>query len=136
VAARAGESPAAALVTTAASGGGQPRGLATGFAEGVALRRPAGARRLGWLQGTAGGRHRRDRIRDRRSPTRARHRGDARDAHQAFADTRVRTLIAHTLAHRNASNRVLQKAGFHHDAQTVQDGAVIWRFSVARPGRA
>ena len=55
---------------------------------------------------------------------------------EAFADTRVRTVIAHTLAHRNASNRVLQKAGFHHDAQTVQDGAVIWRFSVARPGRA
>ena len=53
---------------------------------------------------------------------------------EAFADTGVRTVIAHTLAHRNASNRVLEKAGFHHDAETVQDGEVIWRFSVARPG--
>ena len=53
---------------------------------------------------------------------------------EAFADTRVRTVIAHTLAHRNASNRVLEKAGFHHDAETMHDGEVIWRFSVARPG--
>jgi len=53
---------------------------------------------------------------------------------EAFADTGVRTVIAHTLAHRNASNRVLEKAGFHHDAETVQDGEVIWRFSVTRRG--
>ncbi|MCA1693827.1 MAG: GNAT family N-acetyltransferase, partial [Actinobacteria bacterium] len=44
---------------------------------------------------------------------------------EAFADTGVRTVITHTLAHRNASNRVLEKAGFHHDAETVQDGEVI-----------
>jgi len=55
---------------------------------------------------------------------------------EAFAHKGVRTVIAHTLAHRNASNRVLEKAGFHRDAETMHDGEVIWRFSVARPGRA
>jgi len=52
---------------------------------------------------------------------------------EAFADARVETVIAHTHAQRNASNRVLEKAGFHHDGQTVKVGEVIWRFSVARP---
>ncbi len=52
---------------------------------------------------------------------------------EAFADGRVSAVIAHTLAERNASNRVLEKAGFHHDGEAQEDGEVIWRFSLARP---
>jgi [ribosomal protein S5]-alanine N-acetyltransferase len=33
---------------------------------------------------------------------------------EAFADDRVTEVIAHTLAERNASNRVLEKAGFQY----------------------
>jgi len=52
---------------------------------------------------------------------------------EAFADQRVTAVIAHTLAERNASNRVLEKAGFHPDGEAQEDGEVIWRFSFARP---
>jgi ribosomal-protein-alanine N-acetyltransferase len=45
---------------------------------------------------------------------------------EAFADERVTAVIAHTLPERNASNRVLEKAGFEFEG-------VVWRFSLARP---
>jgi RimJ/RimL family protein N-acetyltransferase len=51
---------------------------------------------------------------------------------EAFADKRITSVIAHTLAQRNASNRVLEKTGFHLDAETQQDGEGIWRFSLTR----
>jgi RimJ/RimL family protein N-acetyltransferase len=52
---------------------------------------------------------------------------------EAFADDRVTTVVANTLARRNASNPVLEKTGFRRDAETQQDGELIWRFSRARP---
>jgi [ribosomal protein S5]-alanine N-acetyltransferase len=55
---------------------------------------------------------------------------------EAFADARVRTVIAHTLPERNASNRVLEKAGFRYDRQTQERGRVVWRFSIARTSTA
>ncbi len=53
---------------------------------------------------------------------------------EAFADERVSTVIAHTLAERNASNRLLERAGFAHDAEGEEDGESVWRFRLARPG--
>jgi RimJ/RimL family protein N-acetyltransferase len=47
---------------------------------------------------------------------------------EAFADASVSAVIAHTLAERNASNRVLEKAGFRFDAASEEDGARVWRF--------
>jgi ribosomal-protein-alanine N-acetyltransferase len=46
---------------------------------------------------------------------------------EAFADERVTTVIARTLADRNTSHRVLEKAGFAYEG-TAQDGEAIWRF--------
>jgi ribosomal-protein-alanine N-acetyltransferase len=54
---------------------------------------------------------------------------------EAFADDRVSAVIAHTLAERNASNRVLEKAGFTYDGETSEDGQPVWRYSLARPHR-
>jgi RimJ/RimL family protein N-acetyltransferase len=51
---------------------------------------------------------------------------------EAFADERVVTVIAHTLAERNASNRVLEKAGFRYDGDAVQHGRVVWRYALTR----
>lgn len=51
---------------------------------------------------------------------------------EAFADPAVGEVIAHTLAERNASNRVLEKAGFRFDRQMRQDDAVVWRFRLTR----
>lgn len=51
---------------------------------------------------------------------------------EAFGDARVTSAIAHTLAERNASNRVLDKAGFHFDAEVEEDGQRVWRFKLAR----
>lgn len=51
---------------------------------------------------------------------------------EAFADGRVSEVIAHTLAERNASNRVLEKAGFGFDRQVEQEGMPVWRYSLAR----
>ena len=51
---------------------------------------------------------------------------------EAFTDQRVTTVIAHTLAERNASNRVLEKAGFEFAAEAKEDEEVVWRFSLAR----
>lgn len=52
---------------------------------------------------------------------------------EAFADARVSAVIAHTLAERNASNRVLERVGFRYDGEAQEDGEVIWRFRRARP---
>jgi ribosomal-protein-alanine N-acetyltransferase len=51
---------------------------------------------------------------------------------QAFADPRVTAVIAHTLAERNASNRVLEKAGFSFDGEADEDGETVWRWRLAR----
>jgi [ribosomal protein S5]-alanine N-acetyltransferase len=53
---------------------------------------------------------------------------------QAFADERVLAVIAHTLAHRNASNRVLEKVGFEYDGDAEEGGEKVWRYSLSRPG--
>ena len=52
---------------------------------------------------------------------------------EAFADDRVSTVIAHTLAERNASNRVLEKAGLTFDGEASEGGDVVWRYSLGRP---
>jgi RimJ/RimL family protein N-acetyltransferase len=54
---------------------------------------------------------------------------------EAFADERVVAVIAHTLAERNASNRVLEKVGFRYDGNAQEDGEDVWRFSLTRPAR-
>ncbi len=54
---------------------------------------------------------------------------------EAFSDERVTAVIAHTLAEHNASNRVLVKAGFHYDGEALEDGEIVWRFSLARSAR-
>ena len=53
-------------------------------------------------------------------------------AAEAFADERVDAVIAHTLPDRNASNRVLEKAGFRFDGDALERGRPVWRFSLAR----
>lgn len=55
---------------------------------------------------------------------------------EAFSDERVRAVIAHTLPERNASNRVLEKAGFEFDADAQERGEAVWRFALTRPRRA
>jgi [ribosomal protein S5]-alanine N-acetyltransferase len=52
---------------------------------------------------------------------------------EAFADERVTAVIAHTLPERNASNRVLEKAGFQCEGEAQEGGEVVWRFSLTRP---
>jgi len=51
---------------------------------------------------------------------------------EAFTDDRVREVVAHTLPERNASNRVLEKAGFGFDGEAVERGAAVWRYRLAR----
>ena len=46
---------------------------------------------------------------------------------EAFADDRVTKVIAHTLPERNASTRVLEKAGFACEGLFTEDGQVVWR---------
>jgi ribosomal-protein-alanine N-acetyltransferase len=53
---------------------------------------------------------------------------------EAFADDRVGTVIAHTLPERNASTRVLEKAGFAFDAEAREADAIVWRFALPRVG--
>jgi RimJ/RimL family protein N-acetyltransferase len=50
---------------------------------------------------------------------------------EAFADDRVTTVIAHTLAEPNASNRVLEKLGFAHEGEVVQSRRPVWRYAIA-----
>jgi RimJ/RimL family protein N-acetyltransferase len=52
---------------------------------------------------------------------------------EALADESVRAVIAHTLPERNASNRVLEKAGFVLDGEAEEDGERVWRFRLDRP---
>ena len=52
---------------------------------------------------------------------------------EAFADERVSAVIAHTLAERNASNRLLEKLGFQFDGQAEQGDEIVWRYSLTRP---
>ena len=51
---------------------------------------------------------------------------------EAFADERVTKVIAHTLPERNASTRVLEKVGFQFDGEALEDGELVWRFSLHR----
>jgi ribosomal-protein-alanine N-acetyltransferase len=51
---------------------------------------------------------------------------------EAFADDEVTLVIAHTLPERNASNRVLEKAGFVYDGEAREGSQLVWRFSHAR----
>jgi RimJ/RimL family protein N-acetyltransferase len=51
---------------------------------------------------------------------------------EAFADERVTTVIAHTLPEGNASNRVLEKAGFQYEGEARENEEVVWRFSTKR----
>ena len=55
---------------------------------------------------------------------------------EAFAEPRVKGVLAHTLPERNASNRLLENAGFLH-AGTVEvseeDEETAWRFILGRP---
>jgi ribosomal-protein-alanine N-acetyltransferase len=48
---------------------------------------------------------------------------------EAFADARVTTVIAHTLPEPNASNRVLEKAGFRYDGEAEERGRRVWRYA-------
>lgn len=54
----------------------------------------------------------------------------------ALADSRVRVVVAHTLAEPNASTRVLEKNGFRKIAELIDpkehDGP-IWRWRLDRP---
>ena len=48
---------------------------------------------------------------------------------EAYAGPEVKAVIAHTLPERNASVRVLEKAGFAFDGVVVSDGKrSVWRF--------
>jgi RimJ/RimL family protein N-acetyltransferase len=48
---------------------------------------------------------------------------------EAWAAPGVRSVIAHTLAERNASGRVLEKSGFHRDGETLDgDVGLVWRY--------
>jgi [ribosomal protein S5]-alanine N-acetyltransferase len=51
---------------------------------------------------------------------------------EAFDDERVSAVIAHTLPERNASTRVLEKAGFKYDAETREGGEVAWRYTLVK----
>ena len=51
----------------------------------------------------------------------------------AFAHEEVRAVIAHTLAQRNASNRVLQKVGMQFMAEVEDpDEGKVWRWQISR----
>ena len=51
---------------------------------------------------------------------------------EAFADESVRSVIAHTLPERNASNRVLERAGFRFEGEADENGEPVWRFRLER----
>jgi ribosomal-protein-alanine N-acetyltransferase len=52
---------------------------------------------------------------------------------EAFAHDGVEAVIAHTLPEPNASNRVLEKAGFRFDGDALEAGRAVWRYLLARP---
>jgi RimJ/RimL family protein N-acetyltransferase len=51
---------------------------------------------------------------------------------EAFASPDVAVVIAHTLPERNASNRVLEKAGFGFEREVEEGGETAWRFALTR----
>jgi RimJ/RimL family protein N-acetyltransferase len=53
---------------------------------------------------------------------------------EAFADPAVTKVIAHTLPERNASNRVLAKAGFEFDGEAREGDQLVWRYARGRAG--
>jgi len=54
---------------------------------------------------------------------------------EAFADEGVTAVIAQTMPERNASNRVLAKAGFRFEGDATDDEGATWRFALARPSQ-
>ena len=52
---------------------------------------------------------------------------------EAFRDENITAVIAHTLPERNASVRVLEKAGFAHDGEAEEGGTPVWRHRRDRP---
>ncbi len=52
---------------------------------------------------------------------------------EAFADARVKGVLAHTRPERNPSNRLLEKAGFVHAGEVEEHGETAWRFIRGRP---
>ena len=52
---------------------------------------------------------------------------------EAAGEQGVRAVIAHTLAERNASNRLLEKTGFRFDGERREGGTTVWRFALALP---
>jgi [ribosomal protein S5]-alanine N-acetyltransferase len=55
---------------------------------------------------------------------------------EAFADPRVKGVLAHTLPERNPSNRLLENAGFVHAGEIEEQGETAWRFILGRPAEA
>ncbi|HEV2787572.1 MAG TPA: GNAT family N-acetyltransferase [Solirubrobacteraceae bacterium] len=51
---------------------------------------------------------------------------------EAWADPSVQAVIAHTLAERNASVRVLERAGFERTGERVDDGTAVWAWRLER----
>jgi RimJ/RimL family protein N-acetyltransferase len=51
----------------------------------------------------------------------------------AFADPRVRRVIAHTLPEPNASNHLLENLGFRFDGDVLERGTPVWRWALPRP---
>jgi len=51
---------------------------------------------------------------------------------EAFADPEVTMVIAHTLPEPNASNRLLERAGFLHEGVADDGEEVAWRFGLTR----
>ena len=47
---------------------------------------------------------------------------------EAFSEPTVTAVIAHTLPERNASTRVLEKAGFRFDGDDQEEGEYVWRW--------
>jgi RimJ/RimL family protein N-acetyltransferase len=48
--------------------------------------------------------------------------------HEAFADSSVDAVIAHTLAAPGPSVRVLENTGFARDGELTDEGQEVWRF--------
>lgn len=55
---------------------------------------------------------------------------------EAFANPEVTEVVAHTLPERNASNRVLEKAGFRFAEATHEGDTPVWRYSLPRDRRS
>lgn len=51
---------------------------------------------------------------------------------EAFAAPDVTTVIAHTLAEHNASNRLLERLGFRFDGEVREEDELAWRFVLDR----